>query len=217
MPNPLMTLAKPVAFGARQAFNVTHYAVRAGAAAFGALRGGGDGAPPSQGEAEAEPSQPPPPQRRSSSQPKALDDVSITRKVESLIFRDQRVPKGKIDVNTADGVVWLRGEAKTPEMIKSLEREAAAVPEVIRVENLLHLPKTPASTRTDTPAAQRKTRRSSSAQNARKVTPRRVSSERHMRSPEAEPTPKELADQERGRQPAPLGSQEPTGDNGKPD
>jgi BON domain-containing protein len=76
--------------------------------------------------------------------PKALDDVAIARKVETVIFRDDDVPKGKIDVNCANGVVWLRGEAKTPEMINLLQREAEGVPEVLRVENLLHLPKTPA-------------------------------------------------------------------------
>src|SRR5690242_18457384 len=49
--------------------------------------------------------------------PKDLDDVAVARKVETVIFRDDSIPKGKIDVNAADGVVWLRGEAKTPEMI----------------------------------------------------------------------------------------------------
>jgi BON domain len=101
------------------------------------------------------------PSPQASRAPKDLDDVAVARKVESVIFRDDRIPKGKIDVNAADGVVWLRGEAKTPEMIKELEREAASIPEVKRVENLLHLPKTPAPTRTDTPASQRKTRSTS--------------------------------------------------------
>jgi hypothetical protein len=81
--------------------------------------------------------------------PKDLDDVSLARKVETIIFRDENVPKGKIDVNAAEGVVWLRGEAKTPEMIKALATEAQAIPEVKKVENLLHLPKTPAPTRTN--------------------------------------------------------------------
>jgi hypothetical protein len=79
--------------------------------------------------------------------PKDLDDVAIARKVETVIFRDDSVPKGKIDVNAADGVVWLRGEAKNPEMIRTLVAQATAIPEVHRVENLLHLPKTPAPTR----------------------------------------------------------------------
>jgi hypothetical protein len=40
--------------------------------------------------------------------PKPLDDVTIARKVESIIFRHRKVVKGKIDVNVVDGVVWLR-------------------------------------------------------------------------------------------------------------
>ena len=82
------------------------------------------------------------------------------------------MPKGKIDVNAADGVVWLRGEAKTPDMIKALERQAREIPEVVEVENLLHLPKTPAPTRTDSPPSQRKTRRSSPEGAERPVTTR---------------------------------------------
>jgi hypothetical protein len=105
---------------------------------------------------------------RSRARPKALDDVSITRKVETEIFRDPDVPKGAIDVNTADGVVWIRGEAKTPEMINELERRTNEIPEVKQVENLLHLPKTPAPSRADAPRRQQKTRRSKSPQNGRR-------------------------------------------------
>jgi hypothetical protein len=85
---------------------------------------------------------------QASQAPKDLDDVGLARKVETVIFRDDNVPKGNIDVNAADGVVWLRGEAKTPEMINELEALTSAIPEVKRVEVLLHLPKTPAPTRT---------------------------------------------------------------------
>jgi hypothetical protein len=87
------------------------------------------------------------PSRQASRVPKDLDDVALARKVETIIFRDDSVPKGDIDVNAANGVVWLRGMAKTPEMIKGLERQCAEIPEVRQVENLLHLPKTPAPTR----------------------------------------------------------------------
>lgn len=133
-----------------------------------------------QPQPQAQPEPPPAPTQRrparkrrpapqATQRPKELDDVGVARKVESIIFRDQDVPKGQIDVNAADGVVWLRGEAKTPEMIKELERQAAAIPEVKRVENLLHLPKTPAPTRTDTPPSQRKTQRSPQRPAERKV------------------------------------------------
>ena len=119
--------------------------------------------------------------RRSRARPKALDDVSITRKVETEIFRDPDVPKGAIDVNTADGVVWIRGEAKTPEMINELERRTNEIPEVKQVENLLHLPKTPAPSRADAPRRQQKTRRSKSPQNGRR-TKKRVPNEKVSRS-----------------------------------
>src|SRR4051812_13555166 len=45
---------------------------------------------------------------QASSRPKALDDVTIARKVETELFRDPAVPKGDIDVNVADGVLFLR-------------------------------------------------------------------------------------------------------------
>jgi BON domain len=142
---------------------------------------------------------------QASQRPKDLDDVGLARKVETIIFRDDSVPKGKIDVNAADGVVWLRGEAKTPDMIKALERQASAIPEVNKVENLLHLPKTPAPTRTDTPASQRKTRRTAPGQPAaRTVETRGVTQER--RTAIGEDLPVEAAHEGEGRKPAPFGS-----------
>lgn len=80
--------------------------------------------------------------------PKDLDDVTLARKVETEIFRPANAPKGKIDVNAVDGVVWLRGEVKRPQQIKSIEASVRAIPEVRDVENLLHLPKTPPKSRT---------------------------------------------------------------------
>jgi hypothetical protein len=156
-----------------------------------------------------EPAPPPPaPTRRPAPRPrrpKDLDDAAIARKVESVIFRGRTVAKGKVDVNVADGVVWLRGEVKTPDLVKQLEAKAREVPEVKGVENLLHLPKTPAPSRTDTPASQHKTRRTKPSPGARKVTPSNVSDE--APAPDgAEPTPKEITAAGGGRRPAPLGS-----------
>jgi osmotically-inducible protein OsmY len=68
------------------------------------------------------------------------DDVTLTRKVETEIFRDADVPKGQINVNTEDGVVYLRGEVKQPDLIKDLEEKARNVQGVLAVENLLHAP-----------------------------------------------------------------------------
>lgn len=136
-----------------------------------------------------------------------MDDVTLTRKVETEIFRGTRAPKATVNVNVVDGVVWLRGEVKRPEQVRNLERKARAVPEVRGVENLLHLRKTPAPTRTDSPARQRRTRSST-----RRPTPRRTGVGRVTDDktgalvPGAEGSPAEHAEQREGRSPAPLGS-----------
>ena len=68
------------------------------------------------------------------------DDVTLARKVETEIFRDADVPKGEINVNAEDGVVYLRGEVEQPDMITELEAKARNVQGVLGVENLLHAP-----------------------------------------------------------------------------
>lgn len=78
-------------------------------------------------------------------QPKPdMNDPTLAQKVETVIFRDPKVPKGQINVEAHDGVVELRGEVARPELIEELVERARSVPEVREVENLLHLPGTPA-------------------------------------------------------------------------
>jgi osmotically-inducible protein OsmY len=74
------------------------------------------------------------------------DDVTLTQKVESEIFRDVDVPKGQINVNAENGKIYLRGEVGKPELIEDLEQRARKVQGVQEVENLLHLPGTEAPT-----------------------------------------------------------------------
>jgi osmotically-inducible protein OsmY len=73
------------------------------------------------------------------------DDVTLARKVESEIFRDADVPKGQINVNVEDGVVYLRGELEQPDLIEDLGAQARKVQGVLGVENLLHVPGAEAS------------------------------------------------------------------------
>ena len=80
-------------------------------------------------------------------EPKEFDDVTLAHKVESEIFRPDDVPKGNINVNVENGVVYLRGEADRPELIDELVERARQVQGVRDVENLLHLPGTPAPTK----------------------------------------------------------------------
>jgi hypothetical protein len=178
MPTPLNIITKPLQIGAQIAFG----AIQNIQQALQRLTGGEEPPPPT-----TSPRTPTP--RR-----KDLDDATITRKVETILFRDDSVDKGKIVVNTAGGVVSLRGEAKTPEQINQLEAKAREIPEVKEVENLLHLPKTPARAKTRRPKA------------APKRTPKRTTAERKPSTPAAEPTPKDLAQKGQGRRPAPLGA-----------
>ena len=73
-----------------------------------------------------------------------VDDVTLARKVETEIFRDEEIPKGQINVNAENGKIVLRGEVGQPEMIRDLEERARSVQGVQDVENLLHLPGTEA-------------------------------------------------------------------------
>src|SRR5207248_3985757 len=77
------------------------------------------------------------------------DDVTLARKVESEIFRGADVPKGQINVNVEDGVVYLRGELEQPDLIEDLESQARKVQGVRGVENLLHVPGQEAPAKTD--------------------------------------------------------------------
>jgi BON domain len=76
--------------------------------------------------------------------PKAFDDVTLKNKVETELFRDADAPKGQVDVNAQDGIVQLRGEVGSPELIDELVARARGVQGVREVENLLHVPGTPA-------------------------------------------------------------------------
>jgi osmotically-inducible protein OsmY len=69
-----------------------------------------------------------------------LDDATLAHKVESILFRDRDVPKGRINVNAENGVVFLRGEVDEPDLLPALEHRVSKVKGVKGVENLLHLP-----------------------------------------------------------------------------
>jgi osmotically-inducible protein OsmY len=67
-----------------------------------------------------------------------LDDQTLVDKVESIVFRDRDVPKGKINVNAENGVVFLRGEVASSELVETLETRVRKVHGVRDVTNLLH-------------------------------------------------------------------------------
>jgi hypothetical protein len=74
------------------------------------------------------------------------DDVTLSAKVETRLFRDPSVPKGSININVEQGIVVLRGEVPEAEMRDRLASDAASIGGVWSVHNLLHLPGEPAET-----------------------------------------------------------------------
>jgi gas vesicle protein len=78
--------------------------------------------------------------------PREYDDATLAQKVQSEIFRDADIPKGQINVNAEDGIVVLRGEVERPELMEELVERTRKVNGVREVQNLLHLPGTPAPT-----------------------------------------------------------------------
>jgi osmotically-inducible protein OsmY len=72
--------------------------------------------------------------------PARLNDPALKAKVESIVFRPAEMPKGSIDVNVENRVVYLRGEAPNEETIERLVREIEAIDGVAEVRSLLHEP-----------------------------------------------------------------------------
>ncbi len=77
------------------------------------------------------------------------DDKALADKIKSEILGGEEFAGHQVLVDAADGVVALRGELKRPEQIKDLEAAVRKVPGVRDVENLVHLPGTPAPNKQD--------------------------------------------------------------------
>jgi osmotically-inducible protein OsmY len=71
---------------------------------------------------------------------KEYDDATLAQKVMSEVFRGSEMPKEHVSVNAANGVVSLRGEVHSADMIEELAKRTRRVQGVREVENLLHLP-----------------------------------------------------------------------------
>jgi BON domain len=80
--------------------------------------------------------------RRGQGEP--IDDVTLAHKVESELYRRAHVPKGHISINAEDGFVFLRGVMERQDDIDRIGAAARQIAGVREVENLIHLPGTPA-------------------------------------------------------------------------
>jgi osmotically-inducible protein OsmY len=70
----------------------------------------------------------------------APNDQALAERVKSEIFQPADAPKGSVNVNVENGVVYLRGEVKRPDEIRKLVDQAGGIDGVAAVENLLHTP-----------------------------------------------------------------------------
>ena len=84
------------------------------------------------------------PVARGSLQPKDYDDATLKDKVESELFRDEHEVKGAININAQEGVVQLRGEVPSQDLIDVLVEKTEKIHGVREVESLLHTPGTEA-------------------------------------------------------------------------
>jgi hypothetical protein len=80
----------------------------------------------------------------------APNDAVLAHRVESELFRDPSVPKGRLNVNAEHGVVYLRGVTDTPDQVRALEDRTRRIDGVRDVRNLL---KTAESVPTETVSA----------------------------------------------------------------
>lgn len=54
--------------------------------------------------------------------------MALAHKVESVVFRDPKFPKGQISINAEEGEVFLRGQVDRRELIHDLEEAVPRSP-----------------------------------------------------------------------------------------
>lgn len=67
------------------------------------------------------------------------DDATLAARVQTELFRDQSVPKGKININAERGTVVLRGTLDDRSMVEAMERKIHRIPGVREVRNLIRV------------------------------------------------------------------------------
>jgi osmotically-inducible protein OsmY len=75
---------------------------------------------------------------------RAMDDATIADRIRSEVLGRRGLDAADVVVNVEGGVAYLRGAAPRPEAIDEIVERTAAVAGVGAVENLMHLPETPA-------------------------------------------------------------------------
>jgi hypothetical protein len=84
-----------------------------------------------------------------------LDEVALTNKVRSELFRDPAINKGTININAERDVVFLRGTVPSHELVAELGSRVERIDGVRKVVNLLHVPGAPIPVMTEDYAEER--------------------------------------------------------------
>src|SRR5687768_2528176 len=70
--------------------------------------------------------------------PRDYDDWTLKAKVETELFRDEHEVKGAVNVNAQQGIVQLRGQLPSRDLIEALVERTRKIHGVRDVENLMH-------------------------------------------------------------------------------
>lgn len=82
--------------------------------------------------------------RHGGEEARVLNDAELAHAVETELFRDPSVPKGRLNINVERGIVVLRGEVASDAQRDRIAKRAARISGVWSVRNLMHLPGEPA-------------------------------------------------------------------------
>jgi osmotically-inducible protein OsmY len=72
------------------------------------------------------------------------NDETLRDKIQSEVLTRHNYPKGDINVNVENGVVYLRGQVNTEDQLSALDQEVRKVTGVVDVQNLIRVPAAPA-------------------------------------------------------------------------
>jgi hypothetical protein len=89
--------------------------------------------------------------QHSSARPAPLDDAAVAAKLKSALQRAPDLDTDNLEVTVADGVVQLRGEVRSQDVIDRLVARTREVSDVGQVESLLRVRPTPVTIGADTP------------------------------------------------------------------
>jgi len=69
-----------------------------------------------------------------------MNDATLVAKVESELFRDPKIAKGRININAEQGTVVLRGVVDSPAQIEHLLAQTVSIDGVRVARSLLRTP-----------------------------------------------------------------------------